>query len=152
MDNANLSPLAIASRDLVLQLSKGTNPEDVAAGCRELLTHNTNGLGSVDTRVVDVASEIVRGVLTGVVFLRSPMIAAATRGVCETGIEGEAGDAERLRISERTCTDIRDSDNASISDFRAALKGAAPAAHMSEDELEQHIAKTPTTTKFPRSG
>jgi hypothetical protein len=140
MDDRGLSLLAIASRDLVIRLSTGATPAEIEAGCRELLTRNTNGLGSVDTRVVDVASEIVRGVLSGVTIIREPAIAAATRGVSQTGAAGAAGDAERLSISERSCRDVRDSDHASRSDFRSALEGAAPAARMSVDELEAHIA------------
>jgi hypothetical protein len=67
MDHRSLSPLATASRDLVVRLSDGADPSEIERGCRELLTQNTNGMGSVDTRVVDVASEIVRGVLAGAV-------------------------------------------------------------------------------------
>jgi hypothetical protein len=94
----------------------------------------------MDTRVVDVASEIVRGVLSGATIIRAPAIAAATRGVSQTGTAGAAGDEERMSISERTCRDVRDSDHASPSDYRSALEGAAPAARMSVDELEAHIA------------
>jgi hypothetical protein len=118
MAGHDLSLLAIASRDLVVRLSVGATSEEVESGCRELL---------LDTRVVDVASEIVRGVLTGVTILRSPAIAAAARGVCETGASGAAGDAERLSISERICCDVRNSDDASNTDYRSALEGAAPA-------------------------
>ena len=142
MATNNLSPLATASRDLVMKLSQGADPSAIEAGCRELLTQNTNGLGSIDTRVVEVASEIVRGVLTGAVMLRTPKITAATRGVSETGKAGKDGDAERLRISERACRDVRDSDDASNSDYTAALEGAAPAAHMTTEELRTHIAKS----------
>ena len=139
MHEGNLSPLAIASRDLLLRLSSGAAPADIEAGCRELLTQNTNGLGSIDTKVVEVASEIVRGVLSGAVLLRTPSIAAATRGVSETGESGAAGDAERLSISQRTCRDVRDNDHASRTDYRSALEGAAPAAKMSPDELADRI-------------
>jgi len=137
MDDRGLSILAIASRDLVFRLSSGATPGEVESGCRELLVNNTNGLGSVDTRVVDVASEIVRGVLTGVALLRSPAIAAATHGVCETGKSGAAGDAERLSI----CRDVRNSDNASNADYRSVLEGAASAARMSPDDLQAHMAR-----------
>ena len=143
MNYMNLSPLASASRDLVFQLAKGAHPEDVEAGCRDLLTTNTNGLSTADTRAVDVASEIVRGVLAGVVMLRSPGIMAATRGVSDTGPEGPTGDAERLSISERTCRDVRDSHDASSTDFSSALEGAAPAARMTADELRDYVNKTP---------
>lgn len=142
MATYDLSPLAAASRDLVVKLAAGADPAEVEAGCRDLLTKNTNGLGRVDTRVVDVASEIVRGVLSGVVAIRSPAISAATRAVSNTGDPGEAGDAERLEISERTCTDIRESRDASRSDYRAALEGAAPAAQMTPEQLHQRIKKT----------
>jgi hypothetical protein len=142
MDNRGLSLLALASRDLVVRLSVGATPEQVESGCRELLVKNTNGLGSVDTRIVDVASEIVRGVLTGVAILRSPAIAAATRGVCETGAAGDTGDAERLDISERICRDVRNSADASKGDYRSALEGAASAARMSADELEAHMDRS----------
>ncbi len=145
MDDRDLSLLAIASRDLVVRLSVGATSEEVESGCRELLLKNTNGLGSVDTRVVDVASEIVRGVLTGVTILRSPAIAAAARGVCETGASGAAGDAERLSISERICCDVRNSDDASNTDYRSALEGAASAARMSADELQAHMARPAPT-------
>ena len=143
MDDRGLSLLAIASRDLVIRLSTGATPAEIESGCRELLTKNTNGLGSVDTRVVDVASEIVRGVLSGVTSIRAPAITAATRGVSQTGAPGAPGDAERLSISERTCREVRDSDHASRSDYRSALEGAAPAARMSIDELEAHINRSP---------
>lgn len=139
LDHQDLSPLAIASRNLIVRLSEGADPSDIEAGCRELLTQNTNGLGSVDTKVVEVASEIVRGVLSGVVILRSPAITAATRGVSESGLAGDAGNAERLSISVRTCRDVRDSDHASRSDYSSALEGAAPAAHMTPDELRERI-------------
>jgi len=139
MDIRNLSPLAVASRDLVFQLANGADPASVEAGCRELLTQNTNGLGSFDTKVVEVASEIVRGVLSGVELLRSPAIAAATRGVSDTGKPGEEGDAERLSISERTCRDVRDSDEASRSDYASALEGAARAAKMTSAELRTRV-------------
>jgi hypothetical protein len=142
MEDRGLSLLAIASRDLVVRLSVGATPGEVEAGCRELLIQNTNGLGSVDTRVVDVASEIVRGVLTGVTILRSPAIAAATRGVCGTGASGDAGDAERLSISERICRDVRSSDDASSTDYSSAIEGAASAARMSVDELRAHMARS----------
>lgn len=136
MKDKDLSPIASASRDLVVRLAEGADPSDVESGCRELLVNNTNGLGSIDTRVVDVASEIVRGVLSGIFFLKSPMVAAATRGVSETGKPGKEGDAERLSISERTCRDVLDNDHASRSDYQSALRGAAPAAKMSTDELD----------------
>jgi hypothetical protein len=139
MANHNLSPLATASRDLVFRLSRGADPIEVEAGCHELLTKNTNGLGSIDTRVVEVASEILRGVLSGAVLLRSPAIEAATRGLSNTGPEGAAGDAERLSISERTCRDVRDSEDASGSDYTSALEGAAPAANMTAAELRLRI-------------
>lgn len=139
MSEGNLSPLAIASRDLLLRLSVGAAPADIEAGCRELLTQNTNGLGSIDTKVVEVASEIVRGVLAGAAMLRSPSIVAAARGVSESGAPGEAGDAERLSISQRACRDVRDSDHASKSDYRSALEGAAPAAKMTPDQLAERI-------------
>lgn len=145
MAGHDLSLLAIASRDLVVRLSVGATSEEVESGCRELLLKNTNGLGSVDTRVVDVASEIVRGVLTGVTILRSPALAAAARGVCETGASGAAGDAERLSISERICCDVRNSDDASNTDYRSALEGAASAARMSADELQAHMARPAPT-------
>ncbi len=143
MATKELSPLAIASRDLVYQLAKGAHPDDVEAGCRDLLTNNTNGLGSIDTRVVEVASEIVRGVLSGMAALRTPAITAATRGVSNTGKEGEAGDSERLDISERVSRDVRDSHDASRSDYTSALEGAAPAAQMTADELRIRVDKTP---------
>ncbi len=139
-----LSPLATASRELVIGLAKGADPAQVEAGCRELLRVNTNGYGSTDTRVVDVASEIVKGVLSGVVMLRSPAITAATRGVSDTGRAGDAGDAERLSISERTCRDVRDNDNASPTDYSSALEGAAPAARMTPDQLRKRIDSKPS--------
>lgn len=142
MNHTNLSPLAIASRDLLIRLSRSAEPADIEAGCRELLTQNTNGLGSIDTRVVEVASEIVRGVLSGAVTLRGPFISAAARGLSETGAPGAEGDAERLDISERTCRDVRDSDHASKSDYRSALEGAAPAAKMSADQLGARIERS----------
>lgn len=143
MSKSNLSPLATATRDLVVRLSEGADPSEIEAGCRELFTQNTNGLGSVDTRVVDVASEIVRGVLRGAVILRSSGIEAAARGVSETGPKGPAGDADRLSISERTCRDVRKNDDASVTDYDSALKGAAPAARMSVEELRSRIAHDP---------
>ena len=152
VDNLRLSPLAIASRDLVVQLSAGAEPAEIEAGCRELLTENTNGLGSIDTRFVEVASEIIRGVLTAVTLMRSPAIAAATRGVCETGESGEAGDAERLKISERICRDVRNSDDASKADYRSALEGASPAARMSTDALDDRISRAASTPRRHRSG
>lgn len=146
-DDSKLSPLAVASRDMVCKLSSGANPEEVEAGCRELLTHNTNGLGSADTRVVEVASEILRGVLLGVVMLRSAAITAAARGLSETGLGGEDGDAVRLSISERTCRDVRDSDHASRSDYCSALEGAAPAARMTASQLRARVDKIPPGKK-----
>lgn len=143
MVSESLSPLAKASHDLVLQLATGGDPAHIEAGCRELLTQNTNGLGSADTRVVDVASEIVRGVLSAVVRLRSPSISAATRGVAETGQEGEAGDAERLSISERACREVRDSGHASESDYTSALHGAAAAARMTPEQLRARVDAMP---------
>ncbi|TVQ76897.1 MAG: hypothetical protein EA380_07915 [Phycisphaeraceae bacterium] len=143
MTKRDLSPLATASRDLVFQLAKGAHPDEVEAGCRDLLTNNTNGLGTVDTRVVEVASEIVRGVLSGVAMLRSPAITAATRGVSDTGKDGDAGDAERLDISERVSRDVRDSHDASRSDYTSALEGAAPAARMTTDELRTRVDEMP---------
>jgi hypothetical protein len=139
MEHRSLSPLATASRDLVVKLSEGADPSEIEAGCRELLTQNTNGMGSVDTRVVDVAGEIVRGVLAGVVYMRSPAIEAAARGVSGTGPEGPAGDADRLRISERIVRDIRDSHHASGSDYSSALQGAAAAARMTPGELRARV-------------
>jgi hypothetical protein len=139
MEFRNLSPLAAASHKLVVRLSEGVEPSEVEEGCRELLTQNTNGLGSVDTRVVDVASEIVRGVISGVVCLRSPMISAAMRGVSDTGPAGEDGDAERLSISERTCREVRDCNGTSSTDYDAALKGAAPAAKLTVEQLRLRI-------------
>jgi hypothetical protein len=147
MVNENLSPLATASRDLVVQLSKGAHPGDIETGCRELLTKNTNGLGSVDTRVVEVASEIVSGILSGAVMLRSETVSSATRGVSDTGPEGVIGDAERLDISERACLDVRDSHSASGSDYDAALKGAAPAARMTADQLRSRVDQMPPRKK-----
>ncbi len=147
----NLSPLATASRNLVIELSKGADPASVEAGCRELLTQNTNGLGSADTKVVEVASEIVRGVLSGAVMLRSPAFIAAARGMTQTGPLGEAGDAERLDISERTCREVRDSDYASPSDYSATLVGAAPAAQMSPDELRELVDRTPRPGIVPEA-
>lgn len=138
-----LSPLAMASRNLVIELSKGADPAVVEAGCYDLLTKNTNGLGSADTKVVEVASEIVRGVLSGAVRLRSPAFIAAARGMSRTGILGQAGDAQRLDISERTCREVRDSHFASPSDYTAALAGAAPAARLSVDELRTLVDRTP---------
>lgn len=152
VDNLRLSPLAIASRDLVVQLSAGAEPAEIEAGCRDLLTENTNGLGSIDTRFVEVASEIVRGVLTAVTLMRSPAIAAATRGVCETGKPGETGDAERLNVSERICRDVRDSDDASPKDYRSALEGASPAARMSADALDDRISRAASTPRRHRPG
>jgi hypothetical protein len=152
VDNLRLSPLAVASRDLVVRLSTGASPGEVEAGCRELLTENTNGLGSVDTRVVEVATEIVCGVLIGVSTLRSPAITAAARGVCETGESGEAGDAERLKISERVCRDVRNSDDASMADYRSALEGASPAARMSADALDDQISRAASKPRRHRSG
>lgn len=138
-----LSPLAMASRNLVIELSKGADPAVVEAGCYDLLTKNTNGLGSADIKVVEVASEIVRGVLSGAVTLRSPAFIAAARGMSQTGLAGRAGDAQRLDISERTCREVRDSDYASPSDYTAALVGAAPAARLSVDELRTLVDRTP---------
>lgn len=143
MFHDNLSPLAAASRELVIGLSKGADPAEVERGCYELFTQNTNGLGSIDTRVVDVASQIVRGVLAAVVSLRSPAIAAATRGVSGTGIPGPEGDADRLMISERACRDIRDSAGASATDYDAALEGASYAARMSVSELRARLDDIP---------
>lgn len=143
MSTFNLSPLATASRDLIIKLSEGADPSEIEAGCHELFTNNTNGLGSVDTRVVDVANEIVRGVLRGAVIIRSSSIEAATRGVSKSGTQGAAGDAERLSISEKTCRAVRDSDDASVNDYTAALEGAAPAARMSAEELRSRIARDP---------
>lgn len=143
MNNASLSPLATASRDLVMKLARGAETADVEAGCRDLLTNNTNGLGSFDTRMVDVASEIVRGVLAGVAMLRSPGISAATRGMSDTGPCGPSGDADRLSISERACREVRDSPDASGSDFASALEGAAPAARMTAGELRDYVNRTP---------
>ncbi len=143
---SKLSPLAVASRDLVVQLANGADPAVVEAGCRELLTNNTNGLGSADTKVVEVASEIVRGVLSAVYVLRTPAIVAATKGVAETGHPGESGDAERLAISERACRDVRDSEDASNSDYTSALEGAAFAARMTADELRERIANGASST------
>lgn len=143
MIHDNLSPLAAASRELVIGLSKGADPAEVERGCYELFTQNTNGLGSVDTRVADVASQIVRGVLAAVVSLRSPAIAAATRGVSGTGKPGPDGDADRLQISERACRDIRDSAGASATDYDAALEGASYAARMSADELRARLDNIP---------
>ena len=145
-----LSPLATASRELVLQLATGATPEQVEVGCRELLTQNTNGFGSTDTKVVDVASEIVRGVLSGVEHLRAPAIVAAARGVSMTGKDGVAGDAERLDISERTCRDVRDNDHASATDYQSALEGAAPAAGMTPEQLRARITKNSPVVK-PRA-
>ncbi len=141
-----LSPLAAASHELVLQLSTGADPASIEAGCRELLTKNTNGLGSADTQVVEVAGEIVRGVLSGAVALRTSGIAASARGLSDTGPQGETGDAERLSISERACRDVRDSDNASRSDYAAALEGAAEAARMTPDELRARVDAIPPGT------
>lgn len=143
LNNISLSPLATASRDLVINLANGAHPDDVEAGCRDLLTNNTNGLGSIDTRMVDVASEIVRGVLAGVVMLRSPGIIAAARGLSDTGPDGASGDADRLSISERTCREVRDSPDASDTDFKSALEGAALAARMTTDELRDYVNRTP---------
>ncbi len=139
MKHEDLSPLATASRNLIVKLSEGADPKDIEAGCRELLTQNTNGLGPIGARVVDVASEIVRGVLSGVMVLRSPAIEAATRGVSDSGEAGEGGHAERLSISEQTCRDVRDSDHASRSDYTSALEGAAPSVGLTADELRERI-------------
>lgn len=144
MSKSNLSPLAIASKDLVVRLSEGADPDEIEAGCRDLLTQNTNGLGSVDTRIVDVASEIVRGVLRGAVIVRSSTIEAATRGVSESGPDGPDGDADRFSISERTCRDVRASSDASATDYTSALRGAASAANMSPDELRAWLATHPS--------
>ena len=158
MNDQTLSPLATASRDLVLRLAIGADPADVEAGCRELLTENTNGLGRVDTRVVDVASQILLGVLSGATLLRSPAIFAATRGVSDTGAPGDAGDAERLSISERLCRDVRDSAEASRSDYRSVLEGAAPAARMTAEQLREridgasHDDETDARTVVPEGG
>ena len=141
MDTNNLSPLAAASRDLVIRLFHGANPAEIEAGCRDLLILNTNGDASPDTRVVDVANEVIRGVLKGAMIHRSESITAATRGVAETGPEGVQGDADRLEISERTCLLVRDSENASRSDYSSALKGAANAALMTSDQLRARIEK-----------
>ncbi|TVQ62850.1 MAG: hypothetical protein EA378_03290 [Phycisphaerales bacterium] len=130
----------------MLGLADGADPLQVEAGCRDLLRVNTNGFNSVDTRMVDVASEIVKGVLAGYVMLRSPSITAATRGVSDTGRDGEDSDAERLQISERTCREVRDSDDASPNDYSRALEGAAPAAQMTPDQLRERIARNPTGT------
>ncbi|TVQ29802.1 MAG: hypothetical protein EA376_14720 [Phycisphaeraceae bacterium] len=142
-----LSPLAAASHDLIVRLSKALHPENVETGCRQLQTQNTNGLSTNDTRPVDVAAEIIRGVLSGVVVIRNPGIFAAVRGLCETGPAGESGDAERLGICERTCRDVRDSDHASRSDYSSALDGAARAARMTSDELRTHLVGIPPVTK-----
>ncbi len=139
MDMNNLSPLAAASRDLVISLSKGADPAEIEAGCRDLLIQNTNGQGSIDTRVLDVASEVLRGVLKGAFILRSASITAATRGVAETGPPGASGDADRLKISEQTCRLVRDNENASRADYTSALRGAANAAMMTPDELRARI-------------
>lgn len=147
METRSLSPLAKASHDLVLKLAAGGDPATIEAGCRELLTQNTNGRVSADTRVVEVASEIVRGVLAGAVRLRSPSITAATKGISETGPEGEEGDAERLDISERACRDVRDSYHASASDYTSALEGAAPAAKMDTNQLRERVDAMPPGRK-----
>lgn len=147
MNDQNLSPLAMASRELVFRLAKGAHPDEVESGCRELIRTNTNGLGSEDTQVVEVASEIVRGVLAGVFWLRSPAISAMTRGMSESGKEGTEGDAERLSIAERSCRDVRDSHDASGSDYQSALEGAAPAARMTADELGARIERDSPTKK-----
>lgn len=141
MNDKSLSPLAMASRELVFKLAQGAHPDDVEDGCRELIRLNTNGFGSADTRVVDVASEIVRGVLSGVFLLRSPAIVAMTRGVSASALDGAEGDAERLSIAERTCRDVRDSHDASGSDYQSALEGAATAAGMTADELGARIER-----------
>jgi hypothetical protein len=150
MNDQNLSPLAMASRELVFKLAKGAHPDEVETGCRELIRLNTNGLGSADTQVVEVASEIVRGVLAGVFLLRSPAIAAMTRGMSESGKEGTEGDAERLSIAERSCRDVRDSHDASGSDYRSALAGAAQGARMSPDELAERIERSSPAKKRKR--
>ncbi|MCC5823166.1 MAG: hypothetical protein LAT64_09815 [Phycisphaerales bacterium] len=139
MDMNNLSPLAAASRDLVYGLSRGADPALVEAGCRDLLIQNTNGEGGHDTRAVDVAGEVIRGVLRGAVMLRTSCISAAIRGVAESGVEGAAGDAQRLSISKRTCRTVRDSTNASKTDYDTALEGAAIGARMTADELREQI-------------
>jgi len=150
MENLNLSPLAAASHDLVYRLAQGADPMVVEAGCRELLTKNTNGFGTKDTNVIEVASEIMRGVLSAAVMLRSPAIAAAARGVSDTGDEGEVGDVERRSISERACRHIRDSHDASHSDFKSALNGAAHAAKMTPTELGALVDQTPRVPKHPK--
>lgn len=139
MATFELSPLAAASRDLVVRLAPGADPAEIESGCRDLLSKNTNGLSRVDTKVVEVAREIMRGVLSGAAALRSPAISAAMRGVSDSG---DAGDAERLEISEHVCADIRDSREASRSDYRAAVEGAAPAARMTPDQLHQRLKQS----------
>lgn len=148
MDNKGLSPLAVASRDLVIGLSGSADPALVEAGCRDLLIKNINGFGSADTRVADVASEIVRGVLKAASHLRSSTITAAARGVSDRGASGPVGDAERLSICERACRDVRDSADASDSDYVSALDGAAKAALMSAQELRAHLSKAPPPNGF----
>lgn len=74
---------------------------------------------------------------------RSSSIEAATRGVSKSGPQGAKGDAERLSISEETCRNVRNSDDASVTDYNSALKGAAPAARMSPEELRSRVARDP---------
>lgn len=149
MSLPNLSPLAIAARQLVLHMANGADPAHVEAACNELLTKNTNGFGSIDIEVAQVAVEVMRGALMGVVELRSPSISAASRGVSQTGPKGPEGDAGRLAISERACREVRDSEHASASDYTSALEGAAPMVHMTANQLRARVDRTPRPPTTP---
>jgi hypothetical protein len=146
VDAHRLSPLAIASRELVIRFCAGAAPEVVEVGCRELLLTNTSGLELSDSRVGEVAYEIIRGIVSGAAAVRDSAIAAATRGVCDPG---GPGDTARLRISEQACLAVRDSEHATASDYRSALRGAATAARISADELHDRISGTPAVTRRP---
>lgn len=149
MNSMALSPMAMASHNLILEHGRGSDTTIIESSCRELLVCNTNGLGSKDTRAEDVAGEILRGVLAAFAQMRSPMISAATRGVCEAGPLGDEGDADRLRNSEAACRTARDSSNASRSDFASALDGAANAACMTAEELRTRVgAVRPNREKY----
>lgn len=149
MTPSNLSPLAAASRQLVLHLARGADPAYVESACNELITRNTNGFGSMDIEVAEVAVEVMRGALMGVLDLRSPSISAAARGVSQSGPRGAQGDADRLDVSERACREVRDSEHASASDYTTALEGAAPGVNLTADQLRARVDRTPRPPTDP---
>lgn len=147
----NLSPLASASRQLVLHMARGADAAYVESACQQLITKNTNGLGSLDVEVARVAVEVMKGALMGVLELRTPTISAAARGVSQAGPQGPKGDADRLLISERACREVRDSDDASPADYTSALEGAAPAVHLTASQLRALVDRTPRPPTDPHA-